>query len=125
MSVETLIAKIDRLIEIVRTSTPLTAGSIVRDYIANKAINKDKLSDDVKEQIETKPDYNQNDETANDYIKNRPFSADITEYTFPNADYENPSISASTDDDQIDLYKISDTPIVLNYGDTVLSLIHI
>lgn len=119
MSIETLNAKIDRLIEIVRTSTPLTAGSIIRDYIANKAINKDKLSDDVKEQIETKPDYNQNDETANDYIKNRPFSADITEYTFPNADYENPSISASTDDDQIDLYKISDTPIVLNYGDTV------
>jgi hypothetical protein len=119
LSVETLIAKIDRLIEIVRTSTPLTAGSIIRNYIADKAINKDKLSDDVKEQIETKPDYNQNDETANDYIKNRPFSADITEYTFPNADYENPSISASTDDDQIDLYKISDTPIVLNYGDTV------
>lgn len=64
MSIETLSAKIDRLIEIVRTSTPLTAGSIIRDYIANKAINKDKLSDDVKEQIETKPDYNQNDETA-------------------------------------------------------------
>ena len=119
MSIETLSAKIDRLIEIVRTSTPLTAGSIIRDYIANKAINKDKLSDDVKEQIETKPDYNQNDETANDYIKNRPFSADITEYTFPNADYENPSISASADDEQIDLYKISDTPIVLNFGDIV------
>lgn len=119
MSIETLNAKIDRLIEIVRTSTPLTAGSIIRDYIANKAINKDKLSDDVKEQIETKPDYNQNDETANDYIKNRPFSADITEYTFPNADYENPSISAGMDDEQIDLYKISDTPIALNYGDIV------
>lgn len=55
-------------------------------------------------------DYDQNDETAPDYIKNRPFYKNTKTYTFPNADYDTPAYSDSEFAD-MKLYKISDTPI--------------
>ena len=55
-------------------------------------------------------DYNQNDETAADYIKNRPFYKESKVYdSFPDANYSTPAYNYP--DQGLILYKISDTPI--------------
>lgn len=54
-------------------------------------------------------DYNQNSETAADYIKNRPFYKESKVFTFPDADYNTPAYSDS--DGDMALYKVSDEPI--------------
>ena len=55
-------------------------------------------------------DYDQNDETAADYIKNRPFYKESKVYdSFPYANYSTPAYNYP--DQGLILYKISDTPI--------------
>ena len=54
-------------------------------------------------------DYNQNDETAPDYIKNRPFYKESKFYSFPDADYSTPAYNEPNEG--LTLYRISDTPI--------------
>lgn len=51
-------------------------------------------------------DYDQNDETAADYIKNRPFYKISKVIAFPNVNYDTPAYSDS--DADMKLYKISD-----------------
>lgn len=59
----------------------------------------------------TQSNWEQNDENADDYIKNRPFYKKSETYTFPNADYITPYFSS----EEIDLivYKIADEFIKL------------
>lgn len=55
-------------------------------------------------------DYDQNDETAADYIKNRPFYKESKVYdSFPDANYSTPAYNYP--DQGLILYTISDTPI--------------
>ena len=55
-------------------------------------------------------DYNQNDETAGDYIKNRPFYKESKVYdSFPDANYSTPAYNYP--DQGLILYRISNTPI--------------
>lgn len=74
-------------------------------------------------------DYNQNDELAADYIKNRPFYKGKEQtYTFTEDDYKNPvcAINYSGDEENplmVDLYKISDIPVpIKQINDTTSSL---
>lgn len=74
------------------------------------------------------PDYEQNDETAEDYIKNRPFWEDSEVYTFPNADYDTPfMILCEGTEDELRIYKISDTvpPIPVDEYEGVIVNVHI
>lgn len=54
-------------------------------------------------------DYNQNDETASDYIKNRPFYKETKNYSFPDANYSTPAYNIPNEG--IMFYRISNTPI--------------
>lgn len=78
MSIETLNAKIDKLI--------------------------------VK--AKTKADYNQNDETASDYIKNRPFyEKEGQTYAFTENDYKTPYCVAVDGEQKINLFRLLDKPL--------------
>lgn len=66
-------------------------------------------------------DYNQSDETAADYIKNRPFYKESKVYdSFPDANYSTPAYNYP--DQGLILYKISDTPIeYINFDGAILT----
>ena len=57
--------------------------------------------------LKKQSDWDQNDETADDYIKNRPFYEKVDRYTFPSVEYKTPEYSG----EGIKLYKISDEVI--------------
>jgi hypothetical protein len=73
-------------------------------------------------------DYNQNDELAADYIKNRPFYINTQTYAFTEDDYKTPVCSFSMSGDEenpqmVGIYKLSDIPIPLKQiNDTTSSL---
>lgn len=75
-------------------------------------------------------DYNQNDESAADYIKNRPFYKGKEQtYAFTEDDYKTPvcSINMSGDEENpqmVDLYKLSDIPIPLKQINDTTSSLH-
>lgn len=75
-------------------------------------------------------DYNQNDELAADYIKNRPFYKGKEQtYAFTEDDYKTPvcSINMSGDEENpqmVDLYKLSDIPIPLKQINDTTSSLH-
>mgnify|MGYP000148045041 CR=1 FL=1 len=56
-------------------------------------------------------DYNQNSETAADYIKNRPFFNKLQKYTFTEDDYKSPVASIDSDNS---IYKLSDDIISID-----------
>ena len=99
-STEKLRVNVTELLKLIKTKQ----DKLPTDGSSEEFLAKDGQYHTVKSS--TQSNWEQNDENADDYIKNRPFYKKSETYTFPNADYITPYLLSEEID--LILYKIAD-----------------
>lgn len=98
-STDKLIVKLSDLLSLIKTK---------QDKLPTDGTSEEFLAKDGEyhkmDFKQTQSDWDQNDEAADDYIKNRPFYVKSSKYTFPDANYSVPAYT----DSGMELYRISD-----------------